>query len=79
MNHSTRIRTTLAATGAGLLLALSQLPAIASQDVGESRIGTPTMDPGTHCLLQRVDRHYVRCDDLTGAGADAPQWVPEHH
>lgn len=77
MNH-TRIRTTLVAAAAGVLLALSQLPADARQDVGGSRVGTVTMDAGHHCLLQRVERHYVRCDNLTGAGAPAPLWVPEH-
>jgi hypothetical protein len=32
---------------------------------------------GLRCPLRRVGTQYVRCDNLTGAGAKAPAWVPE--
>lgn len=31
----------------------------------------------SQCLLERVGVQYVRCDDLTGLGAAAPEWIPE--
>lgn len=30
-----------------------------------------------NCPLMRVGTQLVRCDNLTGAGASAPSWVPE--
>jgi hypothetical protein len=30
-----------------------------------------------NCPLRRVGSQLVRCDNLTGAGATAPDWVPE--
>jgi hypothetical protein len=29
------------------------------------------------CFLTRIGTQFVRCDNLTGAGAPAPAWVPE--
>ncbi len=29
------------------------------------------------CPLTRIDTQFVRCDDLTGAGVEAPSWIPE--
>jgi hypothetical protein len=31
-----------------------------------------------NCLLTRIDTQLVRCDNLTGAGVQAPAWVPEY-
>jgi hypothetical protein len=36
---------------------------------------TPT-SPGS-CPLQRIGTQFVRCDNLTGAGVPAPEWIPE--
>jgi hypothetical protein len=36
---------------------------------------SPT-SPGS-CPLQRIGTQFVRCDNLTGAGVPAPQWIPE--
>jgi hypothetical protein len=35
------------------------------------------LSAGLRCPLRRVGAQYVRCDNLTGAGAKAPAWVPE--
>lgn len=29
------------------------------------------------CPLERIGNQLVRCDNLTGAGAQAPFWIPE--
>lgn len=29
------------------------------------------------CPLERIGSQLVRCDNLTGAGVDAPYWIPE--
>ena len=29
------------------------------------------------CPLERIGTQLVRCDNLTGAGAAAPSWIPE--
>jgi hypothetical protein len=34
-------------------------------------------DSPRRCPLRRIDRHLVRCDILTGAGAPAPLFIPE--
>ena len=42
---------------------------------------TPTaasIDRST-CALTRLGTQYVRCDDLTGAGVPAPDWIPESY
>jgi hypothetical protein len=31
-----------------------------------------------NCPLRRIGDQLVRCDNLTGAGAAAPSWVPEY-
>lgn len=61
-------------TGVALFLILfALLPgAPATADV-------PERDTTSHinCLLERIGTQLVRCDDLTGAGVDAPYWIPE--
>lgn len=39
-------------------------PAVPSPHLGE-------------CPLERIGDQFVRCDDLTGAGVPAPDWIPE--
>lgn len=39
-------------------------PAVQSPHLGE-------------CPLERIGDQFVRCDDLTGAGVPAPDWIPE--
>ncbi|TDT85912.1 hypothetical protein DFO47_101331 [Arthrobacter sp. AG258] len=29
------------------------------------------------CPLERIGSQLVRCDNLTGTGAEAPAWIPE--
>jgi len=29
------------------------------------------------CPLERIGTQLVRCDNLTGAGVEAPFWIPE--
>lgn len=29
------------------------------------------------CPLERIGSQLVRCDNLTGAGVEAPSWIPE--
>ncbi|MGO4592030.1 hypothetical protein [Paenarthrobacter sp. 2TAF44] len=45
----------------------------ATADVPEDK--TPTIY--VNCLLERIGTQLVRCDNLTGAGVDAPYWIPE--
>ncbi|WP_425863204.1 hypothetical protein [Arthrobacter sp. TWP1-1] len=67
-----------AALAAILLFAAFALPAPASamQDPG-TRAGIVQLPTGSQCALTRIGNQFVRCDALTGAGADAPSWVPE--
>ena len=53
-------------TGAG--------PAAARQDAGPA---VARVDHAGRCLLERVGRQYVSCDDNTGNGLPAPAWIPE--
>ncbi|YCH05877.1 hypothetical protein ACTAQJ_12040 [Arthrobacter sp. alpha11c] len=48
-------------------------PAHATADVPEDN--TPTIY--VNCLLERIGTQLVRCDNFTGAGVDAPYWIPE--
>ena len=62
---------------------------VGTWSIGQARLddggggvrATPTAraypsSPG-RCLLERIGDQLVRCDNLTGAGAVAPPWVPE--
>jgi hypothetical protein len=72
-----RLAVTLAVSAA--LAGGGALPAAAGPDDGRT--------PGAHrivvlnadqnCPLRRLDRQFVRCDNLTGAGVPAPSYVPE--
>lgn len=76
--HITRRRvsvvaSTLVSTAVFALL-LTVSPASARQDRGE----TNSYDPDRAvCGIQRVDVQYVACDNLTGNGVRAPQWLDE--
>jgi hypothetical protein len=59
------------------LLVATQAPALGEPDGGPPR----TPEPPRHlvnCPLERVGTQFVRCDNLTGAGVPAPEWVPEY-
>lgn len=42
----------------------------------QTTLSTVTTDTST-CSLARIGTQLVRCDSLTGAGVEAPSWVPE--
>lgn len=56
------------------LLATTAVPSSAKPDPGPMLERTST---STSCSLQRVGTQFVRCDDLTGNGVPAPEWVPQ--
>ena len=58
------------------LIGVAQVPAAPAPDPGEPLHPGVTADPD-NCLLRRVERQFVRCDNLTGAGVPAPLWLPE--
>jgi hypothetical protein len=66
-----RISTILVAVFAALFLfgGLSQ----ATADGSEPNVPASYAD----CPLERIGTQLVRCDNLTGAGVDAPFWIPE--
>jgi hypothetical protein len=35
-----------------------------------------SVDDPTKCRLQRIGTQLVKCDNLTGAGVNAPAWIP---
>lgn len=45
--------------------------------VPDQKTPAPSSSVGARCLLERIGTQYVRCDDLTGLGAAAPEWIPE--
>lgn len=68
---------------ASLAVALAaSSPAYARLDPGgpivdeQTTLSTVTTDTST-CSLARIGTQLVRCDSLTGAGVEAPSWVPE--
>jgi hypothetical protein len=72
-----RILPSVATVATAVLLVMAgAVPASARPDPGETRVirvATTTQ----HCLLQRVDTQFVRCDDLTGNGAPAPDFIAQ--
>jgi hypothetical protein len=79
--EDTMYRTTTrgSAALAGLLLSVLAVaaPASASDDPGPAVPPASTTTDGGGCWLERVGTQLVRCDDLTGAGATAPTFIPE--
>jgi hypothetical protein len=75
MNRSQLLARCSAAAAAAVIIAgLSAIPAAARPHPGES---IPARFDERNCLLSRIDTQLVRCDNLTGAGASAPVWLPE--
>ena len=80
------IRISVSKVGAALVLSavlagVGALPAAARPDDGRGgQPGTPrvvAVYDDRDCPLRRIDRQLVRCDNLTGAGAPAPLFIPE--
>ncbi len=76
--NSNRIRailSALAAISVSLILPMLPIPVMARySSEAQATIGK-ILD--SNCTLERVERQYVRCDNLTGASVAAPQWLPE--
>src|SRR4029450_11467360 len=73
-----RLAMTLAVSAA--LSGVGALPAVAGPDDGRARPGPHrivVLNADQNCPLRRLDRQFVRCDNLTGAGVPAPSYVPE--
>lgn len=73
----THSRCPAAAAAALLLISAGALPASARPEPWPppAAASAPTMGQQT-CPLTRLGAQLVRCDNLTGAGAPAPLWVP---
>lgn len=65
---------TLAAVLVALLAASG--PAVAKPDPGPSAGAAHLISTPARCPLSRIDTQLVRCDNLTGAGVEAPRWMP---
>ena len=77
-NTSPRLRPfsqvlTPAAAAALILIGLTATPSSARQDPGPATTHSSSHDP---CPLRRLGTHFVRCDNLTGNGVEAPGWIP---
>ena len=75
MRFSPQARKRAAAT---LVLALGLGLGIASP--ATAVVGVPAkaeLADSRYCELTRVGSQFVRCDNLTGEGVPAPNWVPE--
>lgn len=76
---SIRARRGIATIFAITLVAASQAaPAAARPDPGPKRTPTQSVHHSAFCPLERVGDQFVRCDNLTGAGVPAPEWIPEY-
>ena len=74
---TTMARSFAAVSVLGLLLLLGSGSASAIPEPGPAAPGASTSSYGTDCRLERIENQLVRCDNLTGAGAEAPSSVPE--
>jgi hypothetical protein len=71
---SLHIARALAPIAAALvLISLGAMPSFARSDLGTH---IPRPDQAAGCKLQRVGTQFVRCDNLTGNGVAAPEWIP---
>lgn len=77
VNISQQTKRLSLSTFAALMLTLPAAsgPAMAEPDPGPSVVVANPMNTSTQCPLSRIDTQFVRCDNLTGAGVKAPQWV----
>ncbi len=80
MNSARKSTRYAALVVASLALALAaSSPAFARLDpggLGADEQTTQSTDM-TACSLKRIGTQLVNCDSLTGAGVEAPSWVPE--
>ena len=77
MNISTHTRTG-SAIAVAILLASATSPAGATTaQSGLTRATSISARGSGNCPLARVGVQLVRCDNLTGAGVAAAEWVPE--
>jgi hypothetical protein len=61
------------AAAALILIGLTATPSSARQDPGPATTRTSSHDL---CPLRRLGAQFVRCDNLTGNGVEAPGWIP---
>jgi hypothetical protein len=76
MNANNRTRFAAVAAGAALLVSLSAAPAALARPEPQPP-SIPASSYGPDCSLERLGTQYVRCDNLTGAGVPAPDWIHE--
>jgi len=76
MNISTHTRTG-SAIAVAILLASATSPAGATAQSELTRATSISALGSGNCPLARVGVQLVRCDNLTGAGVAAAEWVPE--
>jgi hypothetical protein len=71
-------RLLVAAAATLVLFGLGAGPSAARPDPGpptdSASDSVPSQD---RCLLERVGRQFIRCDDLAGNGVPAPTWILE--
>jgi hypothetical protein len=75
--YRNQIRSAVLAGGLLVTTLVIAGPATASPDPGAPVPGDRATMTLLQCELERVGTQLVRCDDLTGAGATAPTYVPE--
>jgi hypothetical protein len=68
-------RCAAAAAAATMVAGLAAIPAAARPHEGDT-IPIRFSDDD-RCRLMRIGTQLVKCDNLTGAGVEAPPWVPE--
>jgi hypothetical protein len=73
MSSKKRTISTTLALSVLLTLSIGTMPAGADQRPDQP---AATVVDSTACSLERVGTQYVKCDQLTGAGVPAPEWIP---
>ena len=68
-------RCSAAAATATIIAGLAVLPAAARPHAGDP-IPVRLSSSADNCLLERIGTQLVRCDNLTGAGVGAAEWIP---
>ncbi|GAA1057210.1 hypothetical protein GCM10017608_07740 [Agromyces luteolus] len=75
MRTTTLTASALLFAGTALVATIAATPANARPEPAPGP--TAVLQTTGPCLLERVGTQFVRCDDLTGAGAPAPSHIPE--
>jgi hypothetical protein len=75
MNQQSTMRPLVAAILATATMGITCTAASARPDIGESAPAT-VCSSGLNCAIARVGLQIVRGDNLSGAGAAAPLWLP---